>query len=76
MDTKDHILILHMLAQQNVFMKQLCDALKANALLTDDDLNLFGEYIHSDQALLKVMVQRTLKMYLAEARKMGCRDLG
>jgi hypothetical protein len=68
---QEHTLLLHMFAQQNVFLKQLCDALKSNDVLIDEDLKLFGDFLHSDETLLRVMVQRTLGPYLAEAQKLG-----
>jgi hypothetical protein len=71
MTTQEHILLLHLFAQQNLFLKQLCDALKAEKSLRDEDIKLFGDFLHSDEVLVQVMVQRTLKTYLAEAQKLG-----
>jgi hypothetical protein len=71
MDTKEHILIVQMLAQQNLFLKQLCDALKSSGALTDENIKLFGDFLHSDESMLQVMTQRTLRRYLDQAAKLG-----
>jgi hypothetical protein len=71
METKEHILMIHLLAQQNLFLKQLCDALKSNGGLTDEQIKLFGDFLHSDSPMLQVMNQRILRRYLEEAAKVG-----
>jgi|HubBroStandDraft_6_1064221.scaffolds.fasta_scaffold40958_2 hypothetical protein len=71
MDAKEHILIVHMLAQQNLFLKQLCDAIKSGVPLTDEDIKLFGDFLLSDPGIAQAIVRRTLLRYLEEAGKLG-----
>jgi hypothetical protein len=71
METKEHILLVHMLAQQHLFLKQLCDALKSNGGLTDEQIKLFGEFLLSDAAMMQVMIARTLRRYQTESKKLG-----
>jgi hypothetical protein len=71
MDAREHILIVHMLAQQNLFLRQLCDAVKSGNPLTDEDIKLFGDFLLSEPGMAETIVQRTLVRYLEEAGKLG-----
>jgi len=71
MNPNEHVLMIHMLAQLNLFLKQLCDALKSNAVLTDEDIKVFGDFLHSEEAQKKMMLARTLALYLEQAEKLG-----
>jgi len=73
MTPKEHILLLHLFAQQNIFLKQLCDVIKANTSIRDQDLDLFGDFLLSDAETKQrqEVLERTLSVYLAEAHKLG-----
>jgi hypothetical protein len=71
METKEHLLIIELLAQQNLFLKQLCDALESNEAITKEEVRLFGAFLRAENAVTNKIVDQTRRLYLKEAQKLG-----
>jgi hypothetical protein len=71
MEPKEHILLIHLLAQQNLFLKQLCDALVSKGVLTDEDIRLYGDFLLAQESEKQGAVSRVLEFYRQQAKKQG-----
>lgn len=71
METKEHILLIHLLTQQNIFLKQLCDALVSRGALTHEDIRVFGDFLHSERPEILAAIDKMRNEYQREAKKLG-----
>ena len=71
MEANEHILMIHILAQQNLFLKQLCDVLISKGAITDEDIRLFGDFLHSQDSEKTNAIDRALEFYQQQAKKLG-----
>jgi len=71
MEANEHILMVHLLAQQNLFLRQLCNALVSKGVLTDEDIKLYGDFLLSQDSEKLGAVNRTLEFYQQPAKKLG-----
>jgi hypothetical protein len=70
METKDHILLIQILAQQNLFLKQLCDALVSKGVLADEDIKLYGDFLLAQDDEKLGVLSRTFEFYQQQAKKL------
>ena len=71
MDTKEHLLLIELFAQQNLFLRQLCTALTNEGVVTEEQIKLLGAFQRADVGHVTAIVDRTRRQYLKEAKKLG-----
>jgi len=71
MDAQEHILLIQMFAQQDLFLRQLCDALVSRGILTDEDIRLFGDFLLAQDSIKQGILGRVREFYQQQATKLG-----
>jgi hypothetical protein len=71
MRTREHMLIITMLAKQTQLIRTLFEILKSRELIEGDDVDAFEAFLLSDPASTERVLETTKDRYLKAAKSLG-----